>query len=344
LVLNMCNYDLYIMRKLIIISLFGLFVFSGFNCHNEQRKAYKKIDLEGLKSVRLIEGDENHAYRDPAVVYYDGVFYLYYTLAEIEEDGRIYSYTAFRKSKDLKEWCSEKIITPKGQQLNYCSPGNVIRYNDEWVLCLQTYPRPGYVREEIPRFGDKTSRIFIMRSKDLENWSEPELLRVKGEDVPRDKMGRMIDAYLVEDKDEPGKWWCFYKQRGASMSWSNDLEKWNYFGRVDAGENACVIIKEGRYLLFHSPENGVGIKVSDDMKEWEDWGELITLGQKEWEWAKGRLTAGFVLDMTNDPRIGKYLMFFHGSGPQGESKHFDSHASLGIAWSDDLKVWDWPGK
>jgi hypothetical protein len=48
-----------------------------------------------------------------------------------------------------------------------------------------------------------------MRSKDLEMWGAPELLRVKGPDVPQEKMGRMLDDYLLADKDEPGKWWCF---------------------------------------------------------------------------------------------------------------------------------------
>ncbi|MEJ7664414.1 MAG: hypothetical protein WKG07_35295 [Hymenobacter sp.] len=35
------------------------------------------------------------------------------------------------------------------------------------------------------------------------------------------------------------------------------------------------------------------------MQHWTDWGPLITLGQGQpgWEWAKGRLTAGTVLDL-----------------------------------------------
>ena len=30
-------------------------------------------------------------------------------------------------------------------------------------------------------------------------------------------MGRIIDPYLVADKDEPGKWWCF-DDNAANMS------------------------------------------------------------------------------------------------------------------------------
>ena len=55
-------------------------------------------------------------------------------------------------------------------------------------------------------------------SDDLVHWDAPELLRVKGDAVPREEMGRMIDPYLLEDKDEPGKYWCFYKQNGEIVA------------------------------------------------------------------------------------------------------------------------------
>ena len=158
-------------------------------------------------------------------------------------------------------------------------------------------------------------------------------------------MGRMIDAYLIEDKDEPGKWWCFYKQRGVSWSWSRDLRTWTFAGRARAGENVCLLVQGDEYVMFHSPRNGIGIKRSKDLKQWKDAG-LTTLGQKTWPWAKGRLTAGFVMDLRKEPRVGKYILFFHGSAfaesdPRGG---FDNHASLGLAWSDDLKRWHWPGR
>jgi len=302
------------------------------------------IDLSALKSPILIAGDETHAFRDPAAIYHNGIFYLYYTLVEIEPDDRIYSYTAYSKSHDLLNWTKSKIITPKDQKLNYCSPGNIIRFDNMWFLCLQTYPRPDYTADQIPRYGDKTARIFVNSSTNLENWSSPRLLKVKGPDVSVANMGRMIDPFLLEDKDTPGKWWCFYKQNGVSMSYSRDLVNWTYFGRSPSGENVCVLIKNDEYLLFHSPSNGIGLKKSKDLKNWQNAGDLITLDQKNWPWAKGRLTAGFVLDMTNNPTIGKYIMFFHGSGPESEDKHFDSNASIAIAWSRDLKTWNWPNK
>ena len=182
-----------------------------------------------------------------------------------------------------------------------------------------------------------------MRSRDLRHWSPPALLRVKGPDVSAKDMGRMIDPYLLEDKDEPGKWWCFYKQNGVSLSYSRDLRTWTYFGRADAGENASVLIENHEYVLLHSPQNGLALKRSADLRAWRDWGAPFTLGQAQWPWAKGRLTAGTVLDLRQNPRFGKYVLFFHGSGPlTEEAGDFDKNASLGIAWSDDLQSWQWP--
>jgi beta-xylosidase len=300
--------------------------------------------LKQLDSPLLLRGDDTTAYRDPAVLYHDGTFYLYPTIIETEQDQRIYLYTGVSTSRDLESWSEPKIISPKGQHLNHSSPGNVVRFGDEWILCLQTYPIPDYRRGDALRWGTQDARIWIMRSIDLLHWSEPELLRVKGPNVPREKMGRMIDPYLVRDKDDPRKWWCFYKQNGVSYSWSYDLKEWTYGGRTDSGENVCVLVDRGEYLLFHSPANGVGMKRSPDLKHWRDVGELITLGQKDWTWAEMRLTAGCVLDLRHEPTIGKYLMFFHGGGP-GKTRTQDNayaNCSIGLAWSDDLITWQWP--
>jgi hypothetical protein len=182
-----------------------------------------------------------------------------------------------------------------------------------------------------------------MRSHDLENWGPAELLRVKGPNVPREKMGRMIDPFLIQDKDDPAKWWCLFKQNGISCAWSNDLKTWTFSGSIRAGENPCVIVVDKEYVLFHSPANGIGVKRSSDMKNWRDVG-LLTLGQKQWPWAAGRITAGFVLDGRKIPGVGKYVMFFHGSDyPETDPRGgFDNFASIGVAWSDDLQKWDWP--
>ncbi len=283
------------------------------------------------------------AFRDPAVEFFDGVFYLFFTLVETESNGKIFSYTAASHSSDLIKWSSPKKITPRDQNLNYCSPGNVIRFGNEWILCLQSYPRPNNYNTQPVRYGNQNARIFYMRSKDLINWGEPELMMVKGRKVPVEKMGRMIDPYLLEDKDEQGKFWCFYKQNGVSMSWSYDLVHWTFQGRAESGENVCVLTGNNEYIMFHSPKNGIGILKSNNLKNWLPWGELITLGQKEWDWSRGRITAGAVINLNSTKGIEKYIMFFHGSGPLSETEgDFDKNASIGIAWSNDLIDWEYP--
>lgn len=322
------------MKKLILL----LLLFSKINL-NGQNKILKNIN-----SPILFKGDEKTAYRDPAVLFHNDQFFLFFTLVKtINEE--IYSFTATSKSFDLVNWSPINILTPKDQNLNFSSPGNVVRYKDKWLLCLQTYPRPDYISGDKVRYGSNDSRIFIMESKDLENWSPPKLLKVKGPSISKDKMGRMIDPYLIEDKDEKGKWWCFYKQNGVSMSYTYDFLNWTFYGNTNSGENVCVLNDGGVYLMFHSPSNGIGIKRSSNLRDWQSFGSQITLGQKHWRWAKGRITAGAVVDLREIKGIERYVMFFHGSGPNKESEgDFDKNSSLGIAWSEDLVNWDWPKK
>ena len=302
-----------------------------------QRSPSSQIELSAIPSPILLSGDARTAFRDPTAVYHDGVFWLYYSYVLHEDDGKSFNYTAFSKSSNLVQWSEPKIFTPRDASLNFCAPGNIVRYSGEWVLCLQTYPRP-----EFQKFGTNDARCWIRRSSDLENWSEPEMLMLSGPDVLLQNMGRMIDPYLIEDKDEPGKWWCFFDTNAANMSYSYDLKTWTYFNRVESGENVCILIDNDEYLMFHSPKNGIGVKRSPDLKNWRDEGQLITLGQKGWPWAMGRLSAGFVLDLRLEPTVGKYLMFFHGTGPEDERTIFNEYACLGIAWSDDLVEWIWP--
>jgi sucrose-6-phosphate hydrolase SacC (GH32 family) len=222
---------------------------------NTTSRTQSKIDLSALKSPIIFRGDATTAYRDPAAIYQDGVFRMFYTYILTKENGKHYWGVAFSRSRDLIHWTKPKLITPLDQNLNFASPGNVIRFKNEWILCMQTYPTPN---DE--KYGNKNCRVWITRSNDLENWSEPEMLMVKGPEVPVEKMGRLIDAYLVEDKDEPGKWWCFFDDNAANMSYSYDLKTWTYFNRIEAGENVCVLVDGDEYLMFHSPANGIGMK------------------------------------------------------------------------------------
>lgn len=91
------------------------------------------------------------------------------------------------------------LIAKRNQNLDLSSHSNIIRYKNEWVLCRQTYPRPHYTVNQMPRFGTGDARIFLMRSPCLRHWSVPELLRVKGPGVDRKSLGRVIGPYLLPD-------------------------------------------------------------------------------------------------------------------------------------------------
>lgn len=305
----------------------------------------QSLHPDRLLSSVLLKGNAVTAYRDPMVFVNDGMIYLYFTLTEIVKDGKVNMSVAMCKSPDLKKWSVVKKITVTDQSLDYSSPGNIIRYGNQWVMCLQTYPRPGYTVDQMPKYGNQDARLFTMHSDDLEKWSAPEMLYVKGDTVSEKEMGRMIDPFILEDQHENGKWWIFYKQKGASRSYSYDLKHWTYDGHMAAGENICIVPQNGAYIMFHSPNNGIGIKRSKDLATWVDDVRLITLGQHQWDWAKGRITAGFLVDMNQTPTAKtdyRYLLFFHGSGPATElAGDFDKNASIGVTWSNDLVNWRW---
>lgn len=48
--------------------------------------------LDQLESPVLLAGNENCCYKDPAILYHGGVFHLYYSYTEIEEDGTVFMY------------------------------------------------------------------------------------------------------------------------------------------------------------------------------------------------------------------------------------------------------------
>ncbi len=185
------------------------------------------VDFSKIESPAVFRGDFKFAYRDPAAVYHNGRFHLYFTLGESAPDGGYYLRIAHSSSSDLVHWTYPEPLTPRDRDLNYSSPGNVVRLADE---------------------------------------------------------------------------------------------------------------------MFHSPGNGIGMMRSTDLVEWRVTG-LLTLGQKQWPWAQGRLTAATVIDLRCSSDVGQYVMFFHGDSVEGR-KSLRAHcaASPGLAWSDDLKTWDWPGK
>jgi hypothetical protein len=297
--------------------------------------------LTALRSPILLPGSDHEAFRDPAVVCVNGEFHLFFSWVKSDGERRnVRTAVGVSTSRNLLDWTAPRALTPFDARWNFSSPGDLVRYGGQWVMCVSSYPRP-----HGETYGNADARIWLLRSGDLETWTAPELIRVKGPAVPPADLGRMIDPYLYPDKDDPGRWWCLYKQGGAvHRSWSRNLADWvPAAGTLAEGENPCVIVVDGSYYLFSSPRNGIAVARSADGEQWTKLG-LLTLGQAGWPWARGRITAGFVLDLRADPAVGKYLMFFHGTGPDPEPAVFDTRACLGLAWSDDLLHWDWPGK
>ena len=155
-------------------------------CSNFSQTNDERIDLSAIKSPIILEGNDRIAYRDPTCLYHNGLFRLFFTYITNTDDGRHYWTVAYSKSPDLINWTTPRSITPRDQNLNFASPGNIVRFKDEWILCMQTYPTPNN-----EKYGNNDCRVWITRSRDLTNWSAPEMLMVKGPDVSVNEMGRL---------------------------------------------------------------------------------------------------------------------------------------------------------
>ena len=271
----------------------------------------------------IFEQTTEYSYRDPAAYIENGVIYLFFTLVENTPE-RQYFYVAMSQSTDFINWSKPRVLTEKDNLKNYSSPGNVIKYKGEYYLCVQTYPR-----EDGQIYGNENSRIFMMKSKNIINWESPVLLKVKG-DISESDMGRMIDPYILQDND---KFMCFFKQNGVSFSTSTDLINWKYQGFTECGENVCVLKNNDEYIIFNSPENGINIMTTKDFKSFNDLTTLY-LNQQDKPWAKDRITAGFVLEVSSVSPY-KYAMIYHGDNED----NYLFGASLAVAFSNDLCVW-----
>jgi hypothetical protein len=82
------------------------------------RSTQRAIDWSTIPSPVIFHGDATTAYRDPAAVYHNGVFHLFFTLVETEAGGKVFSYTAKSTSRDLVQWTLPQKLTPRDQRLN----------------------------------------------------------------------------------------------------------------------------------------------------------------------------------------------------------------------------------
>lgn len=276
----------------------------------------------------IFMGNEEIAYRDPACYYFDSKYHLFFTYSE-KENGYIYNRVGHSVSEDLISFSKPELITLRDCSQNYCSPGNIIKYDGEYWICVSSYPMRVPYKERI--YADETARLFFIKTKDFKSFSCPERIYPKGNQNTNE--GRMIDPYIFEKE---GEFLLFFKQNGVSLSRSTDMKTWEFIGHTDGGENVCVIEDSGRYLLIHSPQNGIGIKESYDLTTWKDVG-VYTLQQNQWEFAGGRLTAAFAMKANADCPY-KYIVFFHGSRADSFPEVHGA-ASLAFSYTNDFKTY-----
>ena len=147
-----------------------------------------------LKSSLIIPGDTRFAYRDPAALYHDGLIYLFFTLVETEPNGEVRMYVAQSDSHDLVNWSKPRKLTVRDPSKNFSSPGNIIYTGGRYIMCMQTY-----CRENGEKYGNANCRVYFAESIDLENWSEPYPVLLKGDHVP---LGECNDDRPVSDMSE----------------------------------------------------------------------------------------------------------------------------------------------
>ncbi len=284
----------------------------------------------------VLDREPDVSVRDPALVYHEGILRCFHTAAE-KRPGGYRLFLDVSESRDLAEWSEPARLTTS--ELSFSSPGNVVRIGDKWVMCLQSYPiRPGEV------YGSEDSRLWLMSSDDLVDWSAPELIAPAGCQAAWADTHRQIDPYLVLHDD---KAWCFYKARGClGLLVSEDMRQWREAcpdspalssEQTPDGktvENPCVVRDGDEFVMFFAPcreGRGIGVARSDDLLTWRD---VRYLDFPDLPWAGGGPTAAMVLDLREE--CGRWLMAFHGERP-GPHK-----AAMGLAWSDDLEHWTCP--
>lgn len=290
------------------------------------------VDFEKIKNP-IFDCEPIYSPRDPAAIYYNGIFKCFHSAFE-QKNGKKLFYINVCESQDLVSWSNVRRLTTS--ELNFSSPGNIIKIKDKWIMCVQSYPiKPGSIH------GSEESRLWLMESNDLITWSEPRIIKEEGCEGTWTNSHRQIDPYLLYHEN---KFWCFYKTSGSiGLLVSDDLSKWREAVKDrpvlspedtpdgSTVENPCVIKYNDQFIMFFAPcreGRGIGIARSKNLIDWID---VKYLNFPQLSWAPCGPTAPMVLDMRKE--FGKWIMFFHGE------RHGLFSAAIGLAWSDDLENW-----
>jgi predicted GH43/DUF377 family glycosyl hydrolase len=268
--------------------------------------------------------------RDPAVFVHDGTAYLYFTHYDFRQKRW---HVGLSETQDFREFSPIRLVTPEG----YASPGNVLRVGDEFVLCYQQY-------REFPH------TLCIARSRDLREWSSPEVIFNTGTENRWNADGRVIDPFLVESD---GCYYCYYvgsdrwgKSSGHNylgVAVSADLVTWTDLSpdepvigvdypweEPDGNENNCVLWHDGRWVMLYSASlrnQKIAWATSDDLLHWEKQGlcDVPVLPGTE-----VKAGAPFVIEGLGEP--GTFHMIYQGENPAGRVGFF-------LLESTDLVTW-----
>ena len=280
----------------------------------------------------FLDETSDAAVRDPALFWHDGVFRCLHT-ALGRRQGAFGLSVDLTESVDLVHWTQPWRVL--SSEMNFCSPGNVIRVGERWLMCLNSYPLdPSGAR------GAEIARLWLAESDDLLVWRHPRPM------CPESfhKTGRrQLDPFLIPYE---GRFWCLYNAgKGLSLIVSDDLYVWHevnrdqpVYGPADTPDFAGVekpwVVFDGQeFVMFYSvrrAQRGIGTARSRSLVRWRHTGYLDI---PPLPWAPGGVSGPSVIDCRAEH--GKWIMAYHGEHVQGAG------TALGLAWSDDLIHWGW---
>ena len=162
------------------------------------------IQLSAISNPVISRG-ANEAARDMALFYEGGTLYCFYS--SVTKDQQRYQWCLeVTETTDCVNWSPPRRLTTS--ELNFSSPGNIIRHQNEYVMCVQSYPS-----ERGVGCGSEAARLWLMRSKDLISWDEPKPMRPEGCQANWTESHRQIEPYLWNLKEDSG---AFPKPPGNS--------------------------------------------------------------------------------------------------------------------------------
>lgn len=283
--------------------------------------------------------------RDPAAIYNEGVFYLYFTVQfnqsywSAPEGFQVFVTT----TTDFKDFSLPQPITPKG----YVSPGSVVKCNGKWYISLTRYPWPG--------------AVAVAESDDLLHWSEPRVVvptchgsywsgsgELYGEIPPHGP----IDGFLVQWQ---GKYYMLYTdaQKGTTtqhlgIAVSDDMQKFtdltpdeplldsDFYNYNKGIENVSMVVDGDKLVLFCSvgmAGQRIAMLTSKDIMSWGKLDNTAEVSGLQQQWSKYAACAQFVADWRDI--TGYWHMIFMG-GQEAVCERF----AFGMARSKDLENWE----